>query len=985
MLWEVAQYFKKKIIMTVIPAMRNLFSSFKSLVGMLIVMTVLQMLLSVICISGIENIKTQQTVLNDFTALISSSKITADGGAFGSQAVSTALSSTSIFIGALIIWGICALTVYQKITFASADRDKYIWGMYITHGAKMKKIRGMLKCELYTPHLVATGIAYPLSLFLCNLSLRDHGYSYKPSVLTLAVILVLSYVCIRLVVEYECFIIKRMSCVQMLREEDSPKSVCFPRRHSRLVRGFTPSRYAVSTFLRMRKYYISLAAIAAVPAVIWICFHVSATSEDNFLSSKINEFRIKIASGIGEEELNKLSSSELSGIDGISEVTASACYPSSKIYTHLLVDGSFFTKTEETPFLTDIYASNKLVLCANDEAFKRFTGFTASKVSEGYVTVISERGGSQYNFSKGDELLLAISRLDGSARIADENDTELLMSEVGGGYEYTKLTVTDHIYLNSGALTANGFLYADGTYFVLNEKDYKRITSLSPDETTYDIPITQISASSSLKSDASFDITVSASLLSMIPREGDTVELDGKYKLSIDLTEIPEEGDDTPQHWQKSVSERIKYCYINSVTVSGNSVTLNVTPQSIITMEYGFGPFPPVLVALGTPKISSTSTSYFPATAGDNLVITGESLEISGEIMTVHISTAITAADAGTHTILPSRALADTRDHLLLESLYADNSFYLAYADKTTCEIIGIEVPKPQSGSTVLVLPSSAVHHYNFSVGDKMRLAITLEDVFDYSENGILPQGRYDMLDEHLKRNKYQYVICHVSEIIYNDNISEPYIFVGAEDLSKIISKKAPYTALSVYIEAGIEGNNYAHIRDDLSRWATGKEYMPVVSSTGGYLEHLLRKNANYSALIMLISSIIPLIVPFIWYYPLATLHDRRKTEYKMLDAIGKKRSHVRLCFIIEGILVSLCAFLTVAILCRPAMLVFKLICNWCNLPIEFDYSALSAEVLLTAALFSAICAAVSFAVCYFMTVPKHKRIKHFRRNHGNT
>lgn len=982
MLWELAEYFNKKIKMTVIPAMRNLFSSYKSLLGMLIVMTVLQILLSVICISGIENIKTQQTVLKDFSALISSSKITAEDTAFGSQAVSTALSSTSIFIGALIIWAVCAVTVYQKITFASADRDKYIWGMYVTHGAKMKKIRDMLKCELYVPHLVATAAAYPLALLLCNLAMKSRGYSYGPSPLTLIVILLLSYICIRLVVAYECFIIKRMTCIEMLREEDSPKSVCFPRKHSRLVRGFTPARYAVSTFLRMRKYYLSLAAIAAIPAVIWICFHVSATSEDSFLSSSIKEFKIKIVGGIGEEELNKLSQTELGDIDGISAVTAKACYPSSKIYTHLLVDGSFYTKTEQTPFLTDIYASNKLALCTNDRAFKELTGFSASKVSQGYVTVISAKDSPQYNFSKGDELLLAISRLDGSARIADENDAELLMSEVKGDHEYTTLTVSDHIYINSGTLTASGLLYAEGTYFLLNDKDYEKITSISPEKYSYELSLDGISYSQTLKADASFDMTVNTSLLSVIPKAGDCIELEGKFSVNIDLTEL---NDTTPKQWTKSVNESFRYAYINSVTVNGEAVTLNVTPKSVITMEAGFGPIPAVRVALGTPSAPSTDVSYFPATAGDNLKMTNGSVSISAGEVVVHTSSTVSAADAGTHTILPTKALVNVNEHLHLESLYADNSFNLAVSDKTTAESVGMDIPTTQSGNAVLVLPPSALHHYSFSVGDKLRLAITLEDVAAYSEDGVLPEGRYDMLEEHIKRNEYEYVICYVSEIIYDESISEPYIFVTPEDFSTVIDKNAPYVSLDLYIDAGIEGEDYAALRDKLQRFATVKDYLPAVSSTGGYLEHLLRRNANYSSLIMLISSIIPLIVPFIWYYPLATLHDRRRTEYSMLNAMGKNRRHVRLCFIIEGALVSICAFLTVMILCRPAMLVFKFICDRCHLPIEFDYGALSISVLLAAALFSALCAAVSFAICYTVTAPRSKKIKFLRRRYGNS
>ena len=60
MLWELGEYFKRKIVTTVIPALKNLFSSKKSLVGMLLVMLILQVLLSVICITGVENVKDKE-------------------------------------------------------------------------------------------------------------------------------------------------------------------------------------------------------------------------------------------------------------------------------------------------------------------------------------------------------------------------------------------------------------------------------------------------------------------------------------------------------------------------------------------------------------------------------------------------------------------------------------------------------------------------------------------------------------------------------------------------------------------------------------------------------------------------------------------------------------------------------------------------------------------------------------------------------------
>ena len=119
---------------------------------------------------------------------------------------------------------------------------------------------------------------------------------------------------------------------------------------------------------------------------------------------------------------------------------------------------------------------------------------------------------------------------------------------------------------------------------------------------------------------------------------------------------------------------------------------------------------------------------------------------------------------------------------------------------------------------------------------------------------------------------------------------------------------------------------------------------------------------------------IIPLIVPFIWYYPLSSLFDRRRTELYLLEAMGKKRSHVSKAFLVEGILVCICAFITVILLCYPAMFFFKTVCDYCKIPLEFEYSALSAPTLVLAAVFSCISAALSFAICFLSTMTRRRK-----------
>lgn len=989
MFWEIGNDIRKYIKMTLIPSMRNIFSSVRSLLGMFTVMLILQILLSVICIFGIENIKNQQAVLSDFNQSLASITdiITTDSGSFmTSDTFKTALSSTSIFIGAIIIWGICAITAYQKITFAAADRDKYIWGMYVTHGAKSKKIRAMLKCELYTPHLFATVIAYPLALFICNYSLREHGYSYPHSNLNLIAILAISYICIRLVVAYECFLIRSMSCTEMLKNEDSPKSISPPRKVARLTKGFTAFRYGSSSFSRMRKYYISLALIAAIPAVIWVCFHVSATGEDSFLSNKINEFAVTIKTGISEQKLDEIRNGKLSDIKGISSIEASADYDAAKIYTHFIADKQHFTTTANSPYFTSSYADNSITLCVANRALKQTVGYRMATVKDGTVNIIAPKDSTQYILAEGQKIFIAVSKLDGSIRTSTIDNLAVLEDDLKDDYNYVELKVGNVSYLQSQSLTEDGFLNVTDTYFILSNDDYEEITSLSTDDLTSHIPLRDVTYQSTLSSDASFNITVPLSYITTVPSVGDCVGLGGKYSLNIKLENIPVGGGVSTRTLEKKVRDSVEYAYINSVSISGDSLTLNVTPYDIITLEKGLGALPSIVLALGTPALDNTEIAFFAGSCGNDLTLSGGTIELDCLNVQICASSEIKAAQAGTHLILSEDQLAKKDGRLLLETFYADNSFRLVCADKTTLSSLGIDAAtlSKDSNGTILMLPSSAVNYLQFSKGDKLRLAITKEDVVTYDEQGEAQGGSYDTLVLHLESNYFRYVTVYVEDIIYSDDIDKPYVLVGADSFATVIGKVSPYLNLDIIIDAGISNEEYARILEELNSWSINQTFNPSVKSTGNYLDYLLRKNANYSTIITVIGLIVPLIVPFIWYYPIATLFDRRRSELYVLRTIGKSRKTLTASFATEGALVCIAAFLSVILLCYPAMFVFKTICTLCKLPLEFDYSYLSLPALLLAGAFTALCAAISFAVCYVTTASKG-RVKKPRRKYGNT
>lgn len=977
MLWEIWNDIRRYFTMTFMPAMRNLLASKKTLAGLVLVMIVLQMLLSILCICGIENIKTQFTVLNEFNGLVGESETivnSQDGSYLMSDTFSTGRSGVSVFIGAICLWALCSVTVYQKITSASADRDKYIWGMYATHGAKIKKIRSMLKCELYFPHLIATAIAYPAALLMCNKLFKANGYTYSFSFLTLAVILILSYVCIRLVVAYECYIIKSMTCMDMLREEDSPKSICFPKIHSRLIKGFTTGRYARSTFLRMRRYYASIAIVAAIPAMLLVCLQVSVVSQDSYLSSEVNEFQVSFNSGIDEEELNYIKRVHLSSIDGISSVNAAAKYHAAKLHTHLLTDERYFSTTENSPFFAQIYGDNNLILSRNDRAFKQLVGYTAAMLDSGEALVVYPADNAEYAFAEGEKLYIAVSKQNGEIRAINGSSAAVLQKDLESEYDYIELTVVRTATVASESLSLNGFLRCDSTYFLLSDDDYEAITSLKCDDFVSTVSSDSFTYESNISGNGSFTVTVPKDKLTMLPSEGDCIKIDGEATVHIKLDNVKVMGRKEPQSFNDSYNMSFDYAYVNSVTMTDSTVTLNVSPRATATLLSGITVIRPVAVIFGTPSVPHTDELFCASTPADNLQILGGTVTLeSGEALTVCVRSTVTAASVGSHLLAKGDSqILNTEDRLPLSSLYADSSFFLAAADDTTIAADGLNIPSISKGSAVVALPKALSNYYSFQKGQEIYIARTKEDATVYDPNAVLPNGLYDTLTKELEVF-YRYLPFAVEEVVYSDSISEPIVYICSEDMEFLLNKGGTYVGFGIALDAGIQSSKYADIRDKVEKWVTLDKNRPSVRSTGKYLEYLLRRSSNYASAVKLISLLIPLTVPFIWYYPLATLFDRRKNEIGILRAIGQKRSTIRMSFFKEGLFVTVTAFLAVMLLCYPSMLVFKIVSAVAKLPLEFEYAFLTPSVLLSAGAFSAICAAVSFAICFSSTFRSRK------------
>ncbi len=1009
MLWEIKEYFRKLFSMTIRPAMKNLFSSKKSAVGMLCAMLILQTLLSVICITGVENIATQRDILNDHNANLASYEESAEEettvsentdsnsgtaaseeGRLLSSEVSAALSGAPIFAGFLSLWVITAVIVYQRISSASADRDKYMWGMYVTYGAQRKKIKNILKYELYTVLAVATVPAYFIALKLCNLLVSSQGYKYAFEVIPFLLVLLISYICIRLVVSYEVKLIGRRSCTELLKEEEGPSKLSRPKRAGRLRLGFSPFRYAVTSFAHLRKYYIALALAAAVPAIIWICCQTAAYSQNQYLSSEIKEYKITFKYGISEKDIETIFSKELSEIKGVSSVSASASYPADEISMFMLADISQY-KSDADGIIDgyEVYADGDAMLAYAGQPFKTKTGFSPS-VPQGSVSVIIPSDDTSYSFEEGQNLCVAVSRLDGKIRVGISDVNARLEEDLSEEYEY-RLFKINKISNMRRTLASSNFLNIECPYFVFHEKDYEKITSISTDSFEQKLSSSAVSFNGSINADGSFELVLFKEGLVSLPSAGDSIRLNGQA--SYDITLQTEEGETL----NKLALLTFDTARINSVTDDGDNLRINVSPKASVTMKPDMTE--PTVIHFGLPSqiLSDTENSIYiqhdMREGALTVSATYITLDLSESIL--YTDPAVRSADAGTHLKLGAQNLSDTakENKLFLEHLYASNLFDIVCGDSMTSAALETDITIEDTGSTIIILPTGYAYDFDFKIGDTVRINRTNFDVSLYeSENWQLDDAKERL--SKLMGEDFEYIKLKITDIIYRDSIEKPMVIVSGDDFASAMNIDAPYTRLDVYLDNGIDSERYAALNDSIKYelqkiydLKKDKNYNAKITSTGAFLDFMLKKNANYGLWISVIGILVPMTLPFIWYYPLATLFERRKHDYITLKNLGKKKSKIRAIFIFEGLMAALTALLAISVLCYPCMFIFDFVCFFFELPIDFNISFLTPATFLLACTAGVACVALSFIICYFIAAPRNpKKSKSIKEKaDGNT
>lgn len=1012
MFWDIWEYASGVFKNTVAPALKNLFSSKRFFASMFIAIFVLQTLLCVICIAGINNVIEQNAILDACSMYIAANTGKYTGNAELVEQVEVVSGSVGIFLGALCIWWICAITVYYRMAAASSERNRYVWGLYITFGSYKRKIRSMLLTELYLVLVVGMAAGFPTAYIICKYIAHQKELIALPGAFLIAG--AIAIISIRICAEIEVRIITAKTCIGLLMSEGSAVNVCVPKSARVLSKGFSAFRYACTAFWRLRKYYVAVALTAAVPVVLWVCCMTASTSEAQILQEEVHEFNIRSEVGFEPEILTNEYLYEIEKIPGVDSAQALAAGHATEIGTHILLNEDQTQSPGMCVTLAPIYADGEAcIVDAYDPQFRVYTGFKAEP-NPGEVIVLMPNDDIKYtlddiqynqlddgtvNISSDTYLMFAISKGTGEVHIVD--DTVAALGEAFGEdeFEYLRLHVVGSFssYRNGYAEEKySSYIYTDRPYFVLHSDDYEKITAISLKSKRDSINTKDITIDTSKYTDGSFIMKFSGTL-NELPQSGDVISVDPKASAeclgSVDITAYVQgeylsyDSSFNPiKEFEKTVTTSVRFyeLYIIDVFEENGSTYFRVAPNVNIRLHSFYRA--PVAIAnfiqLGTPEIEGDNEyglddviTYVAATYDKPFSIQYRNLALHGEI-TVFRRTAVRCIDSGTHILFEHEQIANNPNKYELPPVYATNDFVLACSDQLADYDLNFEMPA--NGEAVILMPESKAKLFSLENNDEFQLAYVKDVNVDDS---ILNIDHLLRLSKQLQTQNYQYVSLNAIEIIVTDDVADTTVFVSRDTYSGIIGQAQPYDTINISIASQLSLNEYNEVKKELALWihlTEDEEGDMVLTATNNFFGILLRRAADYSIWLKIMSALIPLLIIPAWYYPQTMMFSRRKDDYKILSYIGKTLKDISKIFVVESLLAAFVSVIAVFVCSPLGALIFDFAVDLYELPIEFDLRTFDFSSLIVGCIISIIGAMITVWFGYLTT---RKEIK----KHGNS
>lgn len=259
----------------------------------------------------------------------------------------------------------------------------------------------------------------------------------------------------------------------------------------------------------------------------------------------------------------------------------------------------------------------------------------------------------------------------------------------------------------------------------------------------------------------------------------------------------------------------------------------------------------------------------------------------------------------------------------------AFNETSLSYIEKNF-DIEGDLYSILENENTVIV--SEDVYNsqkFSFKVGDKIIVAKHLEAYAVYDGDYFDTVG---VLQHLLEKHSYEFYEFTVGAVVKNYGDSEGYFTVGfsESDYSSVTGASYIPKAMSILLSSDADSADAEKLNDELVSlfYYMGSDYR--LSRTYEILDRDIVKQENQRVFAILISSLVVVMSPVVWFFSQTMFFNKRKKELFVLRAFGAKEESISGMFKYSGIVMSAAGFLLATLMSLPASyLIYMTMNTW--------------------------------------------------------
>lgn len=279
--------------------------------------------------------------------------------------------------------------------------------------------------------------------------------------------------------------------------------------------------------------------------------------------------------------------------------------------------------------------------------------------------------------------------------------------------------------------------------------------------------------------------------------------------------------------------------------------------------------------------------------------------------------------------------------------------------------------------NTVMISDSIAnTKMFDFKVGDKIILA-----TFAYRNGNISKDqlNAQELLREQIRQFGFTYTEYTIGAVISNSEAGAFLTFgVSEEAYAELADAEASRRNVSVYIESDADiptiQQAFDYIRSLMSFQSDYK-----IKQTGAHFERIVLQMRNLPTRVLILSVLILLICPIVWFFSQILFYGKRRPEMDMLRSFGATEKELHGVHRISGIFMAAVSIVISLILAYSASGLVFLFCNRLMASLGLGSGTryefyISVPALISCILISMVCGYLSSTIPFLLYRAKLRR-----------